>query len=166
VQLGWTGRTVRGLPADGPRGPCRRPAGSWPTVYLAQQAPLTAVDFTFLLLELKRGQSARASQTVREVRVFHITASNGRGSINTPCPGWERLSWHFERFILPCRALPLISLSVSLGLVVASFVRLRASSALHQGFDLCGTRESLSKWLICYSWKLPLPRRLGGGRIC
>jgi hypothetical protein len=39
---------------------------------------------------------------------------------------------------------------------------LRASSALHQGFDLCGTRESSSKWLICYSWKLPLPRRLGG----
>jgi hypothetical protein len=25
--------------------------------------------------------------------------------------------------------------------VVAFFVRLRASSALHQGFDLCGTRE-------------------------
>jgi hypothetical protein len=41
----------------------------------------------------------------------------------------------------------------------------RASSALHQGFDLCGTRESASKWLICYSWKLLLPRRLGGGRI-
>jgi hypothetical protein len=49
--------------------------------------------------------------------------------------------------------------------VVAFFVRLRASSALHQGFDLCGTRESSSKWLICYSWKLPLRRRLGGGRI-
>jgi hypothetical protein len=44
-------------------------------------------------------------------------------------------------------------------------VRLRASSALHQGSDLCGTRESSSKWLICYSWKLLLPRRLGGGRI-
>jgi hypothetical protein len=39
--------------------------------------------------------------------------------------------------------------------VVAFFVRLRASSALHQGFDLCGTMESSSKWLICYSWKLP-----------
>jgi hypothetical protein len=47
--------------------------------------------------------------------------------------------------------------------VVASLVRLRASSALHQGFALCGTRESSSKWLICYSSKLPLPRRLGGG---
>jgi hypothetical protein len=85
------------------------------------------------------------------------------GSINTPCPGWESLSWHFERFILPCRALPI--LSHSLGLEVAFFVRLRSSSALHQGFDLCGTRESSSKWLICYSWKLLLPRRLGGGRI-
>jgi hypothetical protein len=31
---------------------------------------------------------------------------------------------------------------------------------LHQGFDLFGTRESSSKWFICYSWKLPLPRRL------
>jgi hypothetical protein len=56
-------------------------------------------------------------------------------------------------------------LSDSLGLVVASLVRLRASSVLHQGFDLCGTRVSSSKWLICYSWKLPLPRRLGGGTI-
>jgi predicted DNA-binding transcriptional regulator AlpA len=89
----------------------------------------------------------------------------GRGSISTPCPGCERLSWHFERFILLCRALPLLPLSLSLGLVVACFVRLRASSALHQGFDFCGTRESSSKWLICYSWKWPLPRRLGGGRI-
>jgi hypothetical protein len=37
------------------------------------------------------------------------------------------------------------SLSHSHCLVVASLVRLRASSALHQGFDLCGIRESSSK---------------------
>jgi hypothetical protein len=40
--------------------------------------------------------------------------------------------------------LSLSSLSHLLGLVVVFFVRLRASSALHQGFDLCGTRESSS----------------------
>jgi hypothetical protein len=51
VQLGCTGRTVRGLPA-GPR---------W-TVRPAQRALLTAVDFTSLPLEFKRGQSARASR--------------------------------------------------------------------------------------------------------
>jgi hypothetical protein len=108
-----SGRTVRGSMADSPlltsklertvcssggsRGQsaaCLRTggqsAGSWRTVRPAQRAPLPAVDFTFLPLEeFKCGQSVRASRTVREVRVFDITASNGKGSINTPGPGWD-----------------------------------------------------------------------------
>jgi hypothetical protein len=156
--------------ADGPQPTHRRSAipwrivrGSWRIVRPAQRATLTTVDFAFLPLEFKRGQSVRPSRAVREAIIFDITASNRKGSINTPCPGWESCSWHFERFILHCRALPV--LSHSLCLVVASLARLRASSALHLGFDLCGTRESSSSWLLCYSWKLPLPRRLGGVRI-
>jgi hypothetical protein len=78
VQLGWTGRTVRGLLSGNPRGPGGQSAGSWRTVRPAQRALLIVVDFTFLPLEFKRGQSARASRTVREVRVFHIMASNGK----------------------------------------------------------------------------------------
>jgi hypothetical protein len=96
-------RTVYEALEDNPRDPCRqstRPNGH-----------LTVVDFMFLPLEFKRKQSVRASRTVREVRVFDITASNGKGSINTPCPGWESFSWHFERFILPCRSLPLLFLT-------------------------------------------------------
>jgi hypothetical protein len=150
--------------ADGLRLACRQCAGSWRTVRPTQRAPLTVVDFAFLPLEFKCKQSVRASQTVRKVRVFHIMASNGKGEYKYSMPGWESLSWHFERFILPCRTLPLLSLSLT-WLSGCIFVRMRASSALHQGFDLCGTRELSSKWLICYSWKLLLPRRLGGGRI-
>jgi hypothetical protein len=56
--------------ADGPRPARGQSAGSWRTVRPAQRAPLTAVDFAFLPLEFKRGQSVRASRTVREVRVF------------------------------------------------------------------------------------------------
>jgi hypothetical protein len=52
--------------------------GSLWTVRPAQRALLLAVDFAFLLLEFKRGQSARTSWTVREVRIFHIMASNGK----------------------------------------------------------------------------------------
>jgi hypothetical protein len=51
----WTGRTVRGLPADSPRGPGGRSAGSWRTVRPAQQPLLPAIDFAFLPLEFKRG---------------------------------------------------------------------------------------------------------------
>jgi hypothetical protein len=109
----WTGRTVRGLLADSPRGPRGQSAGSWRIVRPTQRPLLPAVDFTFLPLEFERGQSARASRTAREVRVFPITASNRKGGIYTPCPGLERLSWHFERSILPCRALPLLPLSLT-----------------------------------------------------
>jgi hypothetical protein len=103
--------TTRELRADCPRGPGRRSARSWRTIRLVQRATLTAVDFAFLPLEFKCGQSVRALRTVREVRVFDITACNGKGSINTPSPGWETLSWHFIRFILHCRALPLLCLT-------------------------------------------------------
>jgi hypothetical protein len=68
-------------------------AGSWRTVRPTQQATLTIVDFIFLLLKFKRGLFVRASQTVHEVRVFDIMASN------------------FERFILHCGALPLLYLT-------------------------------------------------------
>jgi hypothetical protein len=64
---------------DGPRGPSGWSAGSWRTVRPVQRGTLTAVDFAFLPLYFKRGQTMRASQTVREVRVFDITASNGKG---------------------------------------------------------------------------------------
>jgi hypothetical protein len=37
-----------------------------------------AVDFAFLPLEFKRGQSARASQKVHEARVLSLMASNGK----------------------------------------------------------------------------------------
>jgi hypothetical protein len=93
-------RTVRYLPqnqkewcaarvdrADGPRGPGGQSAGSWRTVRLAQWALLTAVDFAFLLLEFKRGQSVGASRTILEVRVFHITASNGKREYIYSMPG-------------------------------------------------------------------------------
>jgi hypothetical protein len=86
VQLGGSSersvacpRTVCGAQADGLRGPGGRSAGSWQTVRPAQRPLLTTVDFTFLSLVCKRGQSVRASQTVREVRIFPITASNGKG---------------------------------------------------------------------------------------
>jgi hypothetical protein len=55
----WTGQTVRGLPADSPLGPGGRSAGSWRTVRPAQWAVMPAVDFSFLPLEFKCGQSAR-----------------------------------------------------------------------------------------------------------
>jgi hypothetical protein len=64
-----------------------RSAGSRWTVCPAQQPVLPAVDFAFLLLEFKRGQSARASRTVREVRVLPITASNGKGEYIYSKPG-------------------------------------------------------------------------------
>jgi hypothetical protein len=78
---------VHGLLANSPWGPRRQSAGSWRTVRPAQRPLLPVVDFTFLLLEFKRGQSARASQTVREVHVFPITASNGKGEYIYSMPG-------------------------------------------------------------------------------
>jgi hypothetical protein len=87
VQLGWTRRTVRGLLADSPRGPGGQSVGSWRTVRPAQRAPLTAIDFAFLPLEFKRGQSVRESQTVREVRVFVIMASNKKREYKYSKPG-------------------------------------------------------------------------------
>jgi hypothetical protein len=61
-----------GVLADGPPGPT---------------SVLPAVDFAILPLEFKRGQSARASRTVREVRVLPITASNGKGEYIYSKPG-------------------------------------------------------------------------------
>jgi hypothetical protein len=55
----------------------------------------------------------RSSRAVREVCVFDITASNGKGEYIYSMPSWESLSWHFERFILLSRALSLSSLSLS-----------------------------------------------------
>jgi hypothetical protein len=65
--------------ADGPR-PARGQS-AWPrrTVRLAQRSAPPTVDSAFLPLEFKRGQSARASRTVREVCVLSLTASNGKG---------------------------------------------------------------------------------------
>jgi hypothetical protein len=73
--------------AKGPRGPRRQSAGSWRTVRLAQRPLLTVVDFAFLPLEFKCGQSARASRTVRGVRVLPIMASNGKGEYIYSKPG-------------------------------------------------------------------------------
>jgi hypothetical protein len=94
VQLGGPGgrsaacqRTVRGAQADGPRVPSGQSAGPWWTVRPAQWLVLPAGDFAFLPLEFKRGQSARASRTVREVRVLPITASNGKGGYIYSKPG-------------------------------------------------------------------------------
>jgi hypothetical protein len=87
VQLEWTGRTVRGLPVNSPRGPGGQSAGPWRTVHPASWAPLTAVDFAFLSLEFKRGQSVRASRRVREVHIFDITASNEKGEYKYSMPG-------------------------------------------------------------------------------
>jgi hypothetical protein len=58
--------------ADGPPGPTVSPP---------------AVDFAFLPLEFKRGQSARASQTVCEARVLSLTASNEKGEYLYSKPG-------------------------------------------------------------------------------
>jgi hypothetical protein len=58
--------------ADGPPGPTVSPP---------------AVDFAFLPLEFKRGQSAKASRTVREARVLSLTASNGKGEYLYSKPG-------------------------------------------------------------------------------
>jgi hypothetical protein len=74
-------RTVRGAQADGPRGPGGRSAWPWRTVRPAQRSVPPAVDFAFLPLEFKHGQSARSSRTVREVRVLVIRLVTGRGSI-------------------------------------------------------------------------------------
>jgi hypothetical protein len=65
-------RTVRGVLVDGPP---------------AQRSVLRAVDFTMLPLEFKCGQSARASRTVREVRILPITASNWKGEYIYSKPG-------------------------------------------------------------------------------
>jgi hypothetical protein len=53
----------------------------------------------------------RPSRTVRKVHIFDITASNGKGEYKYSMPGLESLFWHFERFILRCRALPLLYLT-------------------------------------------------------
>jgi hypothetical protein len=82
-------RTVRVAQADGPPGPTVSPSSRWLRVFTVRIQ----------------------TRTVREVRVLSLTASNGKGSIYTPSPGLERLSCHFERSILPCRALPLLSLT-------------------------------------------------------
>jgi hypothetical protein len=82
---------VRGLPADGPRGPGGRSVGSWLTVRPVQRATLTTTDFAFLPLEFKRGQSVRPYRTVREVRVFDITASNGKEEYKYSMPGLGEL---------------------------------------------------------------------------
>jgi hypothetical protein len=74
----WTGRTVRWMPADSPRGPGGRFARSRRTVRPAQRSVPPAVDFEFFPLEFKRGQSAWTSRTVREVRVLLLTTSNGK----------------------------------------------------------------------------------------
>jgi hypothetical protein len=83
----WTGRTVRCQPADSPRGLGGRSAWPWRTVRPAQQAVTPTVVFAFLPLEFKRGQSARASRTVREARVLCLTASNGKGEYLYSKPG-------------------------------------------------------------------------------
>jgi hypothetical protein len=77
----WTGRPVRGPPADSPHGPGGRSAWPWRTVRPTQRAVPPAVDFAFLPLEFKRGQSTRALRTVREACVLFLTASNGKGGI-------------------------------------------------------------------------------------
>jgi hypothetical protein len=82
---------AREIRADGPRGPGGRSVGSWRTVRLVQWAPLTAIDFAFLPLEFKCGQSMRASRTVREVCVFYITVSNGMGEYKYSMPGLAEL---------------------------------------------------------------------------
>jgi hypothetical protein len=86
----------------------------------------------------------RASRTVHEVRVFHITASDGKREYIYSMPGLGESLLALRKVHTPLYNSP-SPLSHSLGSVVAFFVRLRASSALHQGFDLCGTRESSSK---------------------
>jgi hypothetical protein len=83
----WTGgrsaacpRTVRGAHADSPRGP----GGHSARLNGHSCQPLTS---RFLSLEFKHGQSGRASRTIREVRVFPITASNGKGEHKYSKPG-------------------------------------------------------------------------------
>jgi hypothetical protein len=71
-QSTWPRRTVRVALADGPPGPTVSPP---------------AVDFAFLPLEFKRGQSARSSWTFHEVRVLSLTASNGKGEYLYSKPG-------------------------------------------------------------------------------
>jgi hypothetical protein len=82
-------KTTRGSVdrADGPRPARGQSPGSSRTVRPAQRSLLPAVDFAFLPLEFKRGQSARASRTVREVRVLPITTSNGKGEYKYSKPG-------------------------------------------------------------------------------
>jgi hypothetical protein len=48
---------------------------------------MIAIDFAFLPLEFKCGQSVRASRTVREVRVFDIAVINGKGEYKYSMPG-------------------------------------------------------------------------------
>jgi hypothetical protein len=85
VQLGGPG----GRSADSSRLPGGRSAWPWRTVRPAQRSVPPAVDFAFLPLEFKRGQSARTSRTVREVRVLPITASNGKGVYILQARGWR-----------------------------------------------------------------------------
>jgi hypothetical protein len=82
---------------------------------------------------------------------FDITDINEKGENKYSMPG---LVWSLVTLkgIYTIIELSLSSLSHLLCSVVASLMRQRVSSALHQDFDLC-------------SWKLPLPRPLGGGRI-
>jgi hypothetical protein len=66
--------------ADGPRGRGEQSAGSWRTVLPTQRATLTAVDFAFFTVEIQ-------ARTVRDVHVFDITASNGKGEYKYSMPG-------------------------------------------------------------------------------
>jgi hypothetical protein len=68
----WTGRTVRGLPADSPRGPGGRSAG--PT---ASPANRWLRVFTVGI----------QTRTVREVRILPITASNEKEEYIYSMPG-------------------------------------------------------------------------------
>jgi hypothetical protein len=72
---------------DSPRPTRGWSARPWRTVRPAQRATLTTVDFAFLPLEFKHGQSVRPSRIVREVRIFDITASSGNGEHKYSMPG-------------------------------------------------------------------------------
>jgi hypothetical protein len=73
--------------ADCPQAARGQSAGPRRTVRPAQRSVLPALGFAFLPLEFKRGQSARASRTVREVHILPLTASNGKGEYLYSKPG-------------------------------------------------------------------------------
>jgi hypothetical protein len=100
----WTGRarptrTDRGVLADSPPGPTTTPDSRWLRVFTIGIQTRT----------VREG----ITDSPRGTHFFPKRLVTGRGSINTSSPGLERLSWHFERSILPCRALPLLSFSLT-----------------------------------------------------